>query len=163
AANSGPLGAAEEEQLVLDYSTARGIAKLVSSENALVDAVGVVVEAIRRQRRHAVEFVGRSVKGVRPGSGREVYDAPGSSSVFGREVAGDDLKLLHRIQRHALTDGRGERVVVLAAVEQDVGAGRALSVDREARASGGSAFDVRCVARGGDQRVRVSSQGWEVC
>src|SRR5581483_9613623 len=135
AAHARPLGRAEEEELVTKDAPARGVAELVAREDAFGNAVGVVVEAIRSERRDAIELVERAVKRIRAGFRRDVDDAARSAPVFGGEVAGDDAELLHSVERYALADGGGEQVNVFAAVQQDVGRGRALTVDREACAA----------------------------
>ena len=75
AANARPLGAAEEEQLVFDDRPAYRVAELVAGEDALLDALSVVVKAVGCKRRNAVELVKRAVEIVRAGFGRDVDDA----------------------------------------------------------------------------------------
>src|SRR5207244_2317068 len=77
-----------------------------------------------------------------------------------REVAGDHAELADGIERRALSHGSGEEVDVLAAVQQDVGGSRALSVDGEARAALRRIVAAH-VAGGADQRVSVTRQGWQ--
>ena len=74
---------------------------------------------------------------VRAGLGDDVDDAAGRAAELGRGAAGDDLELLHRVERdvdrRALTAGllAEEAVVVVAAVEADVVEDAALPGERD--------------------------------
>src|SRR5215210_705355 len=99
------------------------------------------------------------MKLVRAGTRRHVDDAARSASVIGREVARDDAKLLHRIKRYALSDRCGKVINVLTAVEQDVGARRALTVQREAGAASRPFRVGRRIAGESNEGVRIACEG----
>src|SRR5262249_49286833 len=164
AANAGPFRAAEEVQLVFFDRAADGIAKLIARESAFLVALRVVFKAVGGQRRDPVEVEDRAVKRISAGLRRHVDDAAGSAPVLGRKVAGDDAKFMHRIERDSLTYGGREGIVVVGAVEQDIGARRPLSVKREVRATshGRAAGVLGPVARYRNQVIWVAGQSRQV-
>src|SRR5262249_32181680 len=129
AADPRPLGAAEKEQLVLDDSAAKRVAKLIAGEYTLWQTVGIVVKAVRGESRSPIELIKRAVEGVGSCFGRDVDDAARRPPVLGGEVARNNAELLHPVERNALPDHRGESVHVLTAIQQDVRARRALAVN----------------------------------
>ena len=123
--------------------------------------VGVVLIGVGRQRGNAIEFVQRSVELVGARLGGDVDHAAARASVLRREVGGHNAELLYRVQRNALTDGSGKQIDVFAAVQQDVGVGRALSVDGIAGAA--SALHVfGYVTRSRNQVIRVAGQSRQI-
>src|SRR5262249_22139040 len=63
------------------------------------------------------------------------YYASRGPSVFGGEVAGEHAKFLDGIERHVSANIGGELVTILAAIEQNVGTGGALSIDGKPEAA----------------------------
>ncbi|GBC78572.1 hypothetical protein HRbin08_02068 [bacterium HR08] len=152
-----PLGALEEEELVLLHRPADRVSELIAREDRLRDPVGVVLETVGRCRRDAVELVDGPMKLVRPGLGRDVHDPGRCPPVLGREVVRDHAELLHGIQGNALSHGGDELIVVRRTIEQDIGAGRSLPIDRHADAAPGR-IGRRDVPRRHHERIRIARE-----
>src|ERR1043166_743820 len=93
------------------------------------NASRIVVKAVRRQLRNAIEFIPCSVNGIRPRPGGHIHESARCPAELSGKGVSDDAILLHRIQRDRLTYTGRERVNILSAIKQDVSAGRSLSVD----------------------------------
>src|SRR6266446_4410087 len=66
------------------------------------------------------------------------------------------------MERDTLPNGRRKSVNVLAAIQQDIGAGRAHTVDRKASASSPGSITGR-IAGNADQVIRVARQSRQFC
>src|ERR1700730_14001842 len=98
------------------------------------------------------------MESVAAGDGCDVDDAAGSATRLRPEVAGDDAKLLHGVDRYLLTY-RGSKVVdVFDAVKKNARARRTQAVNVEASAAdSSSAIGTRAdVARDTDKVIRVA-------
>ena len=142
-----PFVRPEEEGLVLDDRTADRSAELVEIQRVDVRARE---HRSRVQRVVAQELVRRTVEAVRSSFGHDVDDRGAVPSELGGEVVRRDAELLNHVDigvdRHA---SRGELIVVVGAVEQEVVGAVPLAVDERRIAAGGSAeHDVAWIARG---------------
>src|SRR5262249_4294449 len=107
----------------------------VASEDALGEAIGVVVRGVGSQGGDAIEFISCPVEAVAAGLGGYVHHAAPGASVFRGEVAGEHAEFLHGIQGNILTNVRREDVHVLSTVEEKVSAGSSLAIDGNAGAA----------------------------
>src|SRR5258708_3712093 len=98
---------------------------------------------------------------VRSPTSRDIHNTAGGAPVLSREVTCDDAELADRIKRYLLTDAGHEIVHVLATVEQNVCASRALTVDRETRTAARRVILVD-VARDRNQVIGITSRGWKL-
>src|SRR5215471_15504776 len=101
------------------------------------------------------------MESVRSGFGRNVDDAARGAAILSREIARNDPELLDSVERNALSDCRNERIDILAAVQEDIGAGRALAVDRKTGAPHHSLI-LDCIARQSNQVIRIAGKGGQV-
>ena len=120
AADAGPFGVVEEEQLIFDGRSAEGESEVISCELRLRQTLRVVKEGVGSQRRHTVELISGAVEGIGAGLCSYVDDAGGGASCLSREVAGGDADFLHRIHWDHLSDSRIKLIIVRDAVQKDV-------------------------------------------
>lgn len=135
ASDAQPLGALEEEELVLHDRPADGVSELVAGIFALRNALHGVVVGVSGVIGEAVKLPRRSMEAVAAALAGQVNHAAGGAPVLGLEVVGHDAEFLNSVLRNPERNGRVEDVRVLDAVEQDFSSGSALAIDGVAHAA----------------------------
>ncbi len=126
----------------------------------------VVGLGVRGVSREAVKFPQIAVEGVGSRLGGDVDDAAGCTAILRLEVAGDHAELLYGVDRDEDTDAGSEDGDIFHAIEQDLRAGGALTIDVVADAAGGGILSIAAglavAAVGGVARRDVAGDGNEV-